>query len=140
MRISDWSSDVCSSDLRPRQAVLLQVPDGRDHRPQETDAAVEHILPGGPLVVDELPHHAIPLRGISRQTPLQSASRRHRLPFPSRVGCSCEGPSASRKGQVGCIGSTPRSFAAASWEGQSSGSYPKPYPPRTCIRISSFIG
>src|SRR3546814_16842752 len=31
MRISDWSSDVCSSDLCPRTGVVLQVPIvGRD--------------------------------------------------------------------------------------------------------------
>src|SRR3546814_16519811 len=33
MRISDWSSDVCSSDLRtPRRARVSRVPAGRDRR------------------------------------------------------------------------------------------------------------
>src|SRR3546814_12057749 len=42
MRISDWSSDVCSSDLEP----LLGVVECRD----EGVELVESLLPGAPLV------------------------------------------------------------------------------------------
>src|SRR3546814_5328535 len=50
MRISDWSSDVCSSDLPGRRAGLPpcatvarhQEPDTRAGRRQATDAAVDH--------------------------------------------------------------------------------------------------
>src|SRR3546814_5864443 len=63
MRISDWSSDVCSSDLRARDAEIEyrrgHADDPRDHRQQrqphdqrEADADAAHLaaLPFGKLV------------------------------------------------------------------------------------------
>src|SRR3546814_1174110 len=34
MRISDWSSDVCSSDLQERAGVVIAIPEGRRIRPK----------------------------------------------------------------------------------------------------------
>src|SRR3546814_9538107 len=41
MRISDWSSDVCSSDLRLRQFQLDRDPDGGDRRTRPISAPDE---------------------------------------------------------------------------------------------------
>src|SRR3546814_2689785 len=57
MRISDWSSDVCSSDLDPDQHQGHDDPhsrghDGRSHRARAAGGAgVDMIIPPGPLKV-----------------------------------------------------------------------------------------
>src|SRR3546814_18626726 len=55
MRISDWSSDVCSSDLPP--GALDQAGDGVDRRIEIVVQAVERLA-------NRLPHH--PARGEIR--------------------------------------------------------------------------
>src|SRR3546814_8807868 len=59
MRISDWSSDVCSSDLRAARLVVDRLP--HRVRPPGADPAVDH-----PGLVPVDPHHAPGARGDDR--------------------------------------------------------------------------
>src|SRR3546814_373342 len=57
MRISDWSSDVCSSDLGSECSSLLCVPDGwnsRPHLPMQTDHPASND-PRKPVLAVRLP-------------------------------------------------------------------------------------
>src|SRR3546814_7665825 len=71
MRISDWSSDVCSSDLQPQRAVGVAVEQSRDERvgkgPLDRDGK------NGGLGVS----HRIELRHCERSEAIQSGLRKH---------------------------------------------------------------
>src|SRR3546814_10029255 len=54
MRISDWSSDVCSSDLIPfvlRDNLLARVAERDEHGVEVIDAQVDHILAVGGEII-----------------------------------------------------------------------------------------
>src|SRR3546814_7134508 len=44
MRISDWSSDVCSSDLCTRNTAIQQDGGGSDHEPQDSTGFLSTLL------------------------------------------------------------------------------------------------
>src|SRR3546814_19201061 len=64
MRISDWSSDVCSSDLAPKAQALLGLPRpihlyvGRVAVEKNIRAFLELALPGSKVVVGDGPQRA----------------------------------------------------------------------------------
>src|SRR3546814_11872203 len=65
MRISDWSSDVCSSDLEPAGELT---PDGRladAHHPDQNDGLADPLTAGVPLA-GAFAHAAIRVRPASR--------------------------------------------------------------------------
>src|SRR3546814_11049924 len=70
MRISDWSSDVCSSDLSERNHALQALRDRRARVCVATDVAARGIdLPDLGLVIHaELPHDAETLQHRSGRT------------------------------------------------------------------------
>src|SRR3546814_7837705 len=76
MRISDWSSDVCSSDLDPLHGVLVNQPLRRDLRFLRTQRG--H-LEGGRMVAQQV----VPGRGVVEQQ--HGADTRHR-DVPQRPG------------------------------------------------------
>src|SRR3546814_2839444 len=67
MRISDWSSDVCSSDLRKREALRAL-----------RDAVVRETVEGVGVVA----HNPLPLRGEGWKRGMKKASSRIRPAFP----------------------------------------------------------
>src|SRR3546814_9351182 len=88
MRISDWSSDVCSSDLRARDAEIEyrrgHADDPRDHRQQrqphdqrEADADAAHLaaLPFGKLVRQDRDEDEVIDRSEEHTSELQSLMR-----------------------------------------------------------------
>src|SRR3546814_5180776 len=64
MRISDWSSDVCSSDLRPRKANATLVKLLEQRQVQSKRIAVFHRLEGDQLAVPVQPPRIV--RGAGR--------------------------------------------------------------------------
>src|SRR3546814_5074705 len=96
MRISDWSSDVCSSDLAVDQALLA----GEVHRPRACprgDQEVPRLM--GPAVDDE-PVLGLERRGaVERLDTVAGEARFHVLGHRSeerRVGKECVGTCRSR--------------------------------------------
>src|SRR3546814_3254384 len=91
MRISDWSSDVCSSDLQLAEIVAAQQADQTGGGVFE---AVDHILDDGDLAVTQPCAHLFDKRGVSGlvvledQEALQRHAARQDLPQPlgSEVG------------------------------------------------------
>src|SRR3546814_8136257 len=74
MRISDWSSDVCSSDLGSECSSLLCVPDGwnsRPHLPMQTDHPASND-PRKPVLAVRLPGG-----GLSTRTGIVMRSEEH---------------------------------------------------------------
>src|SRR3546814_17079941 len=67
MRISDWSSDVCSSDLRKREALRAL-----------RDAVVRETVEGVGVVA----HNTLPLRGEGWKRGMKKARSRIRPAFP----------------------------------------------------------
>src|SRR3546814_11375664 len=59
MRISDWSSDVCSSDLEEPEADDQQHRQEVDQQPPEGDARLRRRLVDGDVVVEQIVHHAL---------------------------------------------------------------------------------
>src|SRR3546814_11716503 len=59
MRISDWSSDVCSSDLL---RLLRRIAEGVDHRPDHRDAKrhQRRRIGGGAFLVEDIALHSRP--------------------------------------------------------------------------------
>src|SRR3546814_4688556 len=61
MRISDWSSDVCSSDLQPAQTLELEEPGIALDRVEEAKDAVQKravgrgLFPGDQIVAQRIP-------------------------------------------------------------------------------------
>src|SRR3546814_20147848 len=93
MRISDWSSDVCSSDLLPDDAhpvaELLHL--AEDVAREQHGAAVAGDLPDGPLELDL--HQRVEPRGrlieqVQLHVPGQRGDERDLLAVPLRVGAS----------------------------------------------------
>src|SRR3546814_18690191 len=89
MRISDWSSDVCSSDLRGRRLALIGLFGARgiEHRP--VDLASPPCQPRGFALglLHVLPQALAPFARFSRQPPLVLAVDLGRLvPAPRLLG------------------------------------------------------
>src|SRR3546814_11187065 len=111
MRISDWSSDVCSSDL-PRWHILvvygapqlaIECAAQRGHEPEETDETKlaeeqQRHAPGASTRAAE----PVPARMSDHQTVLDDRQRLEVLPAPPRseehrVGKECVSTCASRR-------------------------------------------
>src|SRR3546814_16219144 len=101
MRISDWSSDVCSSDLSPRAGITLEALSCMAELP--VDVPGDYARPGRPWCRVRRPHggsgkirRAIGQRqpgartNVERPLPRQYDRNEHRPPMPSteerRVG------------------------------------------------------
>src|SRR3989475_412810 len=83
----DWSSDVCSSDLRERRFAALELPPHRD-----ATLALRHIFPGGPGDVDGSRRIGIGryfsrrerARVVGARIPAHVGGGRERPPVPKR--------------------------------------------------------
>src|SRR3546814_20746193 len=92
MRISDWSSDVCSSDLRSGLAVLI------DHNSLRTDITGQRVA-GNPevrLTVGEVATDIEEMLGILRDGIRQLSAAASERSEERRVGKECVRPCRSR--------------------------------------------
>src|SRR3546814_15023797 len=89
MRISDWSSDVCSSDLRGLDHRERRQPEG-DERPQRIMARPQRI--GGDVVIAAAVADALDDRAVERGVGLAGSEER-------RVGKECVSTCRSRWSQ-----------------------------------------
>src|SRR3546814_7510047 len=96
MRISDWSSDVCSSDLAAFMVVIAQHRDGRDGAASqvfgqdfglprlaeigEVAAQGQYVCPGGNL----LEHGAVAMLGRIRDVQVADGGQDQAVPRPRR--------------------------------------------------------
>src|SRR3546814_3837447 len=100
MRISDWSSDVCSSDL-PRRAARRRLPVGDDDRPSGLNAP--------PRKMHETPR----LRGVSfQESEIWGATQCGLYTNPDMLTM---GGSRSFLGAKWKISSTPTGIASRRW-------------------------
>src|SRR3546814_6616731 len=84
MRISDWSSDVCSSDLQPARP-----DDGKESRPEQGRTAQDHIdHHSSPLFAQQAAASGQKVQSIPARSPprtsLRSTRRRARVRCPPR--------------------------------------------------------
>src|SRR3546814_3451454 len=96
MRISDWSSDVCSSDLR-------EVP--RRDRPHHAERLMDRegefaLLVGADLAIDLVERFGVPAHRLDRERDIDVARIRYRLAGirsdERRVGQECVSTCRSR--------------------------------------------
>src|SRR3546814_10557925 len=88
MRISDWSSDVCSSDLLARQALPIGErgdEDGHAEGIGETEAGDELPAQVGRRELGGVDHQVGPLAQRRHQSELESNAVRHRPALGKRV-------------------------------------------------------
>src|SRR3546814_2272764 len=82
MRISDWSSDVCSSDLRQivRFSEVLSTPEYDNHKSPVT-LALGHDIGGKPVITDlaKMPHLLVAGTTGSGKSEIGRASCRERV-------------------------------------------------------------
>src|SRR3546814_4779396 len=69
MRISDWSSDVCSSDLDLPLAAEQQKHDGENHQPVPNAQATHRVLRNPVKPPSDAPDYTRPGPRIATQTP-----------------------------------------------------------------------
>src|SRR3546814_19851446 len=102
MRISDWSSDVCSSDLLPDDLARAEVAD-EAHRDRMAETAIEgaadlaRYAERSPIGVGD-EQHLIFLPDGGREQPFARAVARHRRLEPRRgVDDTADGPPGARR-------------------------------------------
>src|SRR3546814_5226054 len=80
MRISDWSSDVCSSDLTNQPSVAFLCKDGKDQWQLQTwiDISRNHFLVQGPLR-SVTGHTCGGLKGVGRQNKANLSAIREQI-------------------------------------------------------------
>src|SRR3546814_20854800 len=84
MRISDWSSDVCSSDLKRRQAIHRHCKGGAEFAASDVDQIGHHGRCGGAFSgtapLEEQAAHEIALRndGVQRSVDMRKRVRNRR--------------------------------------------------------------
>src|SRR3546814_20353942 len=77
MRISDWSSDVCASDLFDVRKIVQSLARGGDHCRADVDAC--HTMRA---LGDQFGEHAIPAADVEHFAERQQADHRARLRLP----------------------------------------------------------